>query len=180
MTAEGKQLSRVPRAVSDHGGKYYFDDAQEWPDTMMVTYDYAGYLLTYGLRIWTPYPLEGESEGAAVYGDKGYVIVGHGGWRAYDAKGTQVAGQSGGQNNEGHARNFVDCMRSRERPVADLETVGHPSSLLCHLGNAAWRAGRTLQFDAETYTFTGDEDASQFLTRSEYRKPWTLPKIADL
>ena len=31
----------LPRAVSAHGGKYYFDDAQEWPDTMMVTYDFA-------------------------------------------------------------------------------------------------------------------------------------------
>jgi hypothetical protein len=56
-------------------------------------------------------------------------------------------------------------MRSRGKPNADLETIGHPSSLLCHLGNASWRAGRTLRFDPATYTFTGDADANQFLTR---------------
>jgi len=66
-------------------------------------------------------------------------------------------------------------------PVAvDLETIGHPSSMLCHLGNAAWRAGRSLKFDPDTYTFTGDADANQYLTRAEYRKPWLLPKISEL
>jgi hypothetical protein len=71
-------------------------------------------------------------------------------------------------------------MRSRARPVADLETVGHPSSLLCHLGNAAWRAGRTLQFDAESGDFGADEEANRYLARPEYRKPWVLPAISEL
>lgn len=180
VAAEGKELPSIPRTVSAHGGKYYFDDAQEWPDTLMVTYDYSGYVLTYELRIWTPYHMHGEAEGAAIYGDKGYVTLGHHRWKAFDSKGKELSGQSGDMNNIGHAQNFIDCMRTRERPVADLETVGHPSSLLCHLGNAAWRAGRSLQFDTERYAFVGDEDANQFLTRPEYRKPWVLPAIADL
>ena len=70
-------------------------------------------------------------------------------------------------------------MRSREKPAADLETVGHPSSLLCHLGNAAWRAGHTLHFDAQSYTFK-EKDANHLLTRAEYRKPYVLPKISEL
>ena len=85
-----------------------------------------------------------------------------------------------GYNDVGHAQNFIDCMRSRNKPNADLETVGHPSSMLCHLGNAAWRTGRTLRFDPETYTFQGDADANQFLTRAEYRKPWLLPAISEV
>ncbi|HRX80481.1 MAG TPA: Gfo/Idh/MocA family oxidoreductase, partial [Pirellulaceae bacterium] len=84
VTAEGKQLARVPKVVSAHGGKYYFDDAQEWPDTMMVTYDYGGYLLTYEMRVWNRYPLHEETEGAAVHGDGGYVVIGNGRWRAFD------------------------------------------------------------------------------------------------
>ncbi len=180
VAAEGKDISSIPRAVSSHGGKYYFDDAQEWPDTLMVTYDFSGYLLTYELRIWSPYAMHGEAEGAAIYGDNGYVTLSHDRWRAFDSKGKQLSEQTGDFNNAGHAQDFVDCMRTRTRPVADLETVGHPSSLLCHLGNAAWRAGRTLHFDAEEYTFVGDEDASQYLTRPEYRKPWVLPAISDL
>ena len=139
VVAEGKQLTATPATVSAHGGKYYFDDAQEWPDTLMVTYDYSGYLLTYELRIWTPYPLQGESEGASICGDEGYVILSHDRWRAFDAKGEQLSEETGSQNDRGHVQNFVDCLRTRRRCVADLETVGHPSSLLCHLGNAAWR-----------------------------------------
>ena len=45
---------------------------------------------------------------------------------------------------------------------------------------AAWRAGRTLHFDAENCVFVGDEDANQYLTRPSYREPWVLPAISDL
>ena len=146
----------------------------------MATYDYSGYVLTYELRIWSPYHMHGEAEGAAVYGDNGYVTLGHNRWKAFDRKGKQLSEQSGEMNNTGHAQNFIDCMRTRKPPVADLETVGHPSSLLCHLGNAAWRAGRSLQFDAQEYKFIGDEDADQYLSRPSYRDPWVLPAISDL
>ena len=180
LAAEGKSLSATPAAVSAHGGKHYFDDDQEWPDNLMVTYDFGQCVLTYEMRIWSPYPLDGEREGAAVLGDEGYLVIGNRRWRALDAKGKQVAEEDGGDATVAHAENFLASMRSREKPAADLETVGHPSSLLCHLGNAAWRAGRSLRFDPETYTFRGDEEANQYLTRPEYRKPWVLPKIAEL
>lgn len=180
--AQKETLPDLPRAVSALGGKYYFDDLQEWPDTLMVTYDFApNYLMTYEMRVWNSYPLHEEGEGAAVCGDNGSVVIGNTRWRAFDAKGKLIKEDKGGYDNDvPHAQNFLDCMRSRKMPHADLETVGHPSSLLCHLGNAAWRAGRTLRFDPATYTFTGDADANQYLTRAEYRKPWVLPKISEL
>jgi len=180
--AKGETVPDLPRAVSAHGGKYYFDDAQEWPDTMMVTYDFApGYLMTYEMRVWNAYPLDGESEGAAVYGDNGYVVIGNNCWRAFDRRGKLIKEEPGSYAGDtAHVKNFLDCMRSRGKPAADLETIGHPSSLLCHLGNAAWRAGRTLHFDPATYTFKNDADANQFLTRPEYRKPWVLPKLSEV
>ncbi len=181
LAAEGKQLPRTPPRVSAHGGKHYFHDDQEWPDNLMVTYDYPGCVLTYEMRIWSPYPLEGEREGAAVLGDEGYIVIGNSRWRAFDRSGKQVADDTARDDASLlHARDFVDCMRSRGKPAADLETVGHPSSLLCHLGNAAWRAGRSLRFDPDNYQFVDDEDANQYLTRPEYRKPWVLPKIEEL
>ena len=181
LATEGQSLPDTPRTVSAHGGKHYFDDDQEWPDNLMLTCQYPGCVLTYEMRIWTPYPLDGEREGAAVLGDGGYMVIGNRRWRAFDAKGQQVADDTAGEDaSRAHAENFIACMRSRRKPAADLETVGHPSSLLCHLGNAAWRAGRSLQFDPETYTFIDDEEANRYLTRPEYRKPWLLPKIAEL
>lgn len=180
IAAQGEKPIGLPRAVSALGGKYYFDDMQEWPDTLMVTYDYPGYLLTYEMRVWNAYHLHDESEGAALCGDNGSIIIGNGRWRAFDGKGKLVKEDAAGYNDVGHAQNFIDCMRSRQKPTADLETVGHPSSLLCHLGNVAWRIGRTVRFDPETYTFGNDEEANRLLTRAEYRKPWLLPKIAEL
>ncbi|MDP7019526.1 MAG: hypothetical protein QGG36_27260, partial [Pirellulaceae bacterium] len=174
------KLPTAPRTISAHGGKYYFDDAQEWPDTLMATYDYDGFVLTYEMRVWTRYPLHGESEGALVYGDNGSIVIGNRRWRAFDDRGKQVKEVEGGYNDVGHAENFLSCMRSRKRPNADLETVGHPSSLLCHLGNLAWRAGRSIQFDFDKYELVDDTQSARFLTRPVYRKPYVLPKIADL
>jgi predicted dehydrogenase len=169
------------KAVSAHGAKGYFvGDMQQWPDNLIVTYDYGeGRLMTYEMRLWTPYPLEGEAEGAAIYGDKGYVIIGNDRWRVFGERGKlirEVKGDFGGETVL-HVQDFLNCMRTRERPAADLETIGHSSSLLCHLGNAAWRAGRTLRFDPKTYTCIGDKEANVYLTRPEYRQPWVLPKM---
>ena len=199
LKAHGESPLGPLQAVSSHGAKCYFDDIQEWPDNMMITYDYGqGRIMTYEMRIWTPYPMEGESEGAIVYGDQGYIVIGNQRWRAFGAKGKPLVDQDGtyenkephaaapaqreqrNENTDDHVANFIDCMRSREKPHADLETVGHPSSLMCHLGNAAWRAGRTIRFDAETYTCIGDDDANQYLARPEYRSPWTLPRLEDV
>ena len=59
-----------------------------------------------------------------------------------------------------HAQIFINCIKSRQRPNADLETVGQPSSLLCHMGNVASRVGRKLVFDAKTETFDNDKEAN--------------------
>jgi hypothetical protein len=87
---------------------------QEWPDTLMVTYDYPGYLLTYEMRVWNAYHLHDESEGAALYGDNGSIIIGNARWRAFDAKGKLVKEDAAGYNDVGHAHNFTECMRSRQ------------------------------------------------------------------
>lgn len=181
LAAQNQQLPAVPTRVSALGGKYHFDDVQEWPDTLQVTYDYEGLaLLNYEMRIWTGYPLYEEPEGSLVYGENGYVIIANRRWRAFDAKGKLIKEEAGAYDDGGHARNFLACMRSRGTPAADLATIGHPSSLLCHLGNIAWRTKRTLRFDADRYQFPDDQEANQLLTRAEYRKPYVLPKILDL
>ncbi len=72
-----------------------------------------------------------------------------------------------------HIQNWFDCIRSREKPVADVE-IGHRSSNICHLGNIARWIGRKLQWDPEKEIFPDDEEANQFLERL-MRQPYQLP-----
>lgn len=178
FTGMGRTLPEWPTAVTSTGGKLYFDDDQEFPDTLMTTWEYPSAMLTYEMRIWSPTPLEGEAEGAAIYGDNGSVVIGNQGWRAYDAKGKLLPNgtQSGNdQADPAHKRNFVDCIRNNSTPVCDI-AIGHVASSLTHMGNIAWRVGRRLRFDAATQTFMNDAEANRLLTRT-YRAPWVLPKV---
>ena len=179
--AQGDPLPDIPRKIQASGGKWYFDDAQEFPDTLQVNYEYHSgehrKLLTYEMRIWAPYSFHQNSEGAAVYGDQGYIIIGNTGWSAYTARNKLIKQVSGDSFEGPHVQNFIDCIKSREKPACDLETVGHPASLLCHAGNVAARVGRQLIFDAKTETFENDIEANALRSRPEYRKPWILPVV---
>ena len=76
---------------------------------------------------------------------------------------------------QAHFENFIDCVRSRksENLKAPLED-GHFSTTLCHLGNIAYRVGRSVKFDGATERFEGDEEADKLLSRT-YRAPYVLP-----
>ncbi len=69
-----------------------------------------------------------------------------------------------------HARHFLDCVKSRQRPVADVED-GHQVATACHLANISMQLGRKLTWDAEKEEIVGDREASARLVRP-YRKPW--------
>jgi hypothetical protein len=71
-----------------------------------------------------------------------------------------------------HVRNFLECMRTRERPAGDIET-GHRSTATCLIGNIAYRTGEKLKWDRKAERFTNSEEANALLTRS-YRPPWRL------
>ena len=72
--------------------------------------------------------------------------------------------------SDNHMGNFFDCVRSRERCVADVE-IGHRSVTVCHLGVIAVRLGRKLKWDPEMEQFVGDDEANAMVAR-EMRKPW--------
>jgi hypothetical protein len=69
-----------------------------------------------------------------------------------------------------HARNFLDCIRSRQAPVSDVES-GHQVAAACHLANISLRLGRRIVWDADKNQIVGDREAAQHLLRP-YRKPW--------
>ena len=74
-----------------------------------------------------------------------------------------------------HIQNFFDCMRSRQRPNADVET-GHRATNLCHLVNICRTVQRKLQWDPEAEQFLSDEQANKLLTRPR-RKGYVLPVV---
>src|ERR1039458_10120912 len=75
--------------------------------------------------------------------------------------------------NGGHMQNWFDCIRTRSKPIADVET-GHRSATVCLLGNIARWTGRRLRWDPVKEVFLGDPEANQYLDRVR-RKPYELP-----
>ena len=178
LAARGVSLPDWPQAVSASGGKLFFDDAQEWPDTLIAIWEYPMAQLVYEMRIWTPNPLEGEQEGAAVYGENGCVVIGNRSWRAIGTGGkpmTQGTASDNDQHDPAHKRNFLEAIRRGQRLSCDIG-AGHVASSYTHLGNIAWRVDRKLKWDSSTSTFAGDGEANALLGRT-YRAPWVLPKI---
>ena len=76
---------------------------------------------------------------------------------------------------ENHMQNWIDCIKTRERPVADVE-IGHRSTTVCHLGNIARWLGRRLQWDPQNEQFIGDEEANQLLERPQ-RAGYQIPEV---
>jgi hypothetical protein len=68
--------------------------------------------------------------------------------------------------------NFLQCVRTRERPTSDVE-IGARAATVCHLANIALWTGRSLRWDPQKEVFLGDEAASRWLDRPK-REPWRL------
>jgi predicted dehydrogenase len=76
---------------------------------------------------------------------------------------------------EAHIENFLDCVRSRKQPAADVE-IGHRAATACQLAVIAYKAGRAIRWDSERETIMGDSGAQRYLTKT-YRAPWALPRV---
>ena len=73
---------------------------------------------------------------------------------------------------KGEERDFLDCVKSRARTVADAE-VGHRTTSVCHLGYLAIELGRTLRWDPAAERFRDDPEADRLLSIAP-REPWGL------
>jgi predicted dehydrogenase len=173
----GAAANSLPTAVTCAGGTFSFDDMQEWPDTQIITYEYPGQILTYEMRLWSRPRLDGLTEGAAVYGENGWMLISNNGWKAFDKAGKVMKEMQRPYPLAAHIRNFLDAVKSRKRETLHQEIAqGHASSVLCYMGNIAWRTGKKLKFDARSESFD-DAEANQLLGR-EYRKGFELPTVS--
>lgn len=78
-------------------------------------------------------------------------------------------------NSPGHHRDWLNCIRERKRPVADVE-IGARSATVCHLGNLAYWHGRPLKWNPDAWHFEDDDEANTWLDY-ERRDPWQLPSV---
>ncbi len=174
----GLGVDTPPTTVAALGGKYAFDDDQQFPDTQFVMFDFPGdghvgqkKQLVFEQRIWSPTPEHGAENGNVFYGTKGTMILTKNtGW-------TIVEGESrkGSASVPTHHDNFLRCVRAGETPNADILT-GHLSATLCHLGNLAVRVGRVLHYDGKRELVASETDGDQ-LVRREYRPGhWAVPE----
>ena len=183
-TRWGLGVDTHPNKVAAIGGKFQFDDDQEFPDTQQVTFEYSGdgavghrRMLVYEQRLWSStYPYNVDS-GAEFYGTAGQLFLSRRGKiqvRDGDNRPVDVAIEPVGQDDKTHVRNFCESIRGEAKLNADA-LVGHLSSSLSHLGNIATRLGRSLVFDPETEHVVGDAEADA-LVRREYRDHWGTPQ----
>ena len=167
-----------PLEAAGSGRKLFFNDDQQTPDTVNVTFTYPDKLLMFEMRIWTPYAMEGVENGVAVYGSNGMVQIGKWdrlwGFKVFDEHGKVTLHDQSQGEDEAHLRNFVDCVRSRKAPNAEIE-IGYRSVLHCHLANIVARTGRPIRYDAKNGSIQGDPEAGKLLSR-EYRDHWSKPR----
>jgi predicted dehydrogenase len=169
----------APNAVAASGAKLGSKgDAQETPDTMVVTWEYDDLLYVFEQRDFTPYRMQGHrlDNDNVFFGETGYLMIDRDGYRVfYKDNEPGPSFERTWSDTPRHYQNFIDCIKSRrhEDLIADIEE-GHQSALLCHLGNIAYRTGRRLVFDGKTETFVGDDEANGYLSR-EYRQGFELP-----
>jgi predicted dehydrogenase len=175
----------VPKSVMATGGKYaYPEDAMETPDTLMTLYDFGDFGLLWDHTIGIYGANYGRGHGVAFIGEFATLVVDRAGWEVIPEKTSvsakkdfeMVPGQkSTGQGLDLHVKNFLECIKTRQKPACDIETGAHIARI-AHLGNISYRLGRKVFWDHENQQFIGDKKANN-LVNAHYRKPWELPTV---
>lgn len=166
----------LPEKITAGGGRFLFNDAKETPEVLSCTYHYPKEkkIIEFEVRPWITNTENGADVGNIFYGSNGYLVVYN--YDRYESFLGQKK-EPGPSNKAGgdHYLNFIEAVRSRDKSHlnAPVETA-HLSSALAHLGNIAYRTGRTLNFDPQEEKFIGDPEADKLLTRPP-RKPYVVP-----
>jgi predicted dehydrogenase len=183
-----------PSVISGMGGKYYIKDNAETPDTLQVTYEYRNpdFVCVYENRWDNANSMYDKGYGIEFHGTDGTLFVDRSGFEVIPEVRTLVPGQyrrgiapetgavippmkmkSVNNSHGDHVRNFLDCMKSRQRPISDIE-IGHRSTSACLLGNVAFRSKERIEWDVKNQKLaSGGSKAQQYVTRN-YRAPWKL------
>lgn len=142
----------------------------EVPTSMRVTYTYAN-----GVKVVLGQEQKDIPQGCTFIGTDGEIFVDRSKIKSKPgeiAEGKPAHSGKYPDMSAAHQQNFLDCIKSRKRPAADVE-IGHRSATVCHLGNIVARIGRKIQWDPSAERIVGDEQAASMLSRP-YRSPYTI------
>ncbi|MCC6416944.1 MAG: Gfo/Idh/MocA family oxidoreductase [Gemmataceae bacterium] len=186
-----------PRRISSSGGILVDRKSRaNITDTQTATFEFPDLNVVWTHRTWGQAPDPDYPWGATIYGDRGTLklsVMRYDYTPAGKGKGKPIHGdvvyeleKYPEDRNERdlerhvapairrHMQDFLTAIRTRGRPVADIEE-GHISTASCILANLALRLNRTLTWDAKAQRVVGDEEANKLLRRP-YRKPWVHPE----
>ena len=168
----------MPTAVEAMGNKFYVTDNTQTPDTMMATFYYEKFLASYENRECNPMPLLGLGQGAGttIHGTEATLLVNRGGCRVFPNKRSAEPeawekDRAMSDMNVPHWRNFVECIRTRQKPISDIETCVRSSSV-CILANLSMRFRSRIDWDESQWNCAQSEVQPKL--RAVYREPWKL------
>jgi predicted dehydrogenase len=169
----------MPQAVVALGEKFYVKDNTQTPDTLHATMEYPKFLLTYESRTVNPLPLFGREQGngTTIHGTEGTIFVNRSGcWVIPNPKSKLEAqawekNQEMSQMNVPHWKNWIECIKSREKPQSEIETCVR-SSTACILANLSLRFKTRLDWDEKNWTVKQSEVRPHL--KAKYRSPWKL------
>jgi predicted dehydrogenase len=164
-----------PERVVCGGGKFHFNDDQETPDTQIATFHFGDKAINWEHRTWSKRGFEGATWGVTFYGEKGALVMGEKNhYAVYDMEGRELDHKPQPTGEIIHLTNFLDGIRKDAKLNQEIEE-GVKSTLLCLLGNIAYRTGTTVDFDPKTKKIVNNPAADKLWSR-EYRPGWE-PKV---
>ena len=161
-----------PLHVTYTGGRYWHDDKQETPDTGVAVYDFGHCGMEWVQSSCHPRPVEKSPGECVFHGEGGTFAINRDTWTAYDSKGVeQSKGKSSVTGNDAsHIGNFLDAIRGKGQLNSPIEE-GQKSTMLCHLGNIAYRTNTVVECDPKTGKMLNNPEGEK-LWKREYRKGW--------
>ncbi len=179
-----------PGSVYCAGGRVIFNDKREIPDNQTITFDYGDYIMTcesskYGnylskspasVRFGNEFPnWPFNSTRIEIYGTDSIMYLGRhgGGWQVMGEDSEIIAEEFGYFPDEAHQKDFIQSIRTRKSPNANIEQ-GHHSANLIHLANLSYRSGKKqLYFNGEKVT---NSDEANRLDNLSYRPGFEMPE----
>lgn len=174
--------AEAPVSVMASGGKFaYPDDASETPDTLQAIYEFGAHTMIWEHATGIDGGPYGRNHGVAFIGNDGTLVVDRGGWEVIPEKSggsdkMEAVPLTRGKGNDLslHVDNFLDCLKTRERPAADIAIAAN-TARVAHMGNIAFKTGRKIHWDDQKNLFVNDPEANT-LMNTQYRGPWELPE----